>query len=88
MSRLLRSVTMILSAAVAVICLVQLVTGWIYKVRTSFCCEDAVGDYDSRFVHWPLLNWLLLLEVMFCAISSASIGVKLIAVRVKIVPSG
>ena len=74
-------------SAVAVVLTVQLVEGVVHEVRIILSCKFAIGLKKGRFVHRPYLDWRLLFLAMVLAISSPSVWIKGIAIRMQIVPS-
>lgn len=73
-------------SAVAVVLAVEFVVGVVQKIGVVLCGKLAVRLKQSRLIHWPLLDWGLLLLAVMLSISSSSVGVKGVTVRMQIVP--
>jgi hypothetical protein len=77
-----------LATAFTVVRPIKFVFCWIFEFELRFGDKISFRSNQIRIVHGPLLDRLLLFHPVVLPISSVSVGIKVVAVWVKIVPCG
>ena len=75
-----------LPAATTIIVVIKVMMSWVFQFGLIFSFEFALSHNRPRFMHRPVLSWKLIFVIVIAAICCSSIGIKIVSVRMHIVP--
>jgi hypothetical protein len=77
----------VFSSTITIVGAIEYMICMIDQISLMLTDKFSIRSQKLRLIHRPLLNGMLFLITMMMSISGAPIGVKIISIRMKIVPS-
>ena len=77
----------VFSSTIAIVGAIKLMMRMIDQISLMLTDKFSIRSQKLRLIHRPLLNGMLFLIAMMMSVGGAPIGVKIISIGVKIVPS-